>query len=259
VGRSEEKSARPVDPAVFASDVAAVGARKKRWKIFAGGAIALSLAGIGWAASNPARPEASLDLLIPAPPTEEAHPGEPRQAPVSSSPIPKLNPAPVPLAPAVEPKAAPAHPPAVSAAERVKGDGAPRIASETQPTRTPSAPAPPTPKLAKDSKPAEPALKQATEWSTAVGSGTLDIDGHRLYVSLEHVVRAGTGTLDLNCVPWCRIYIDGKDANLESPAKAIVLDAGMHRLRVVNPPTGMARELTFDIKAGATAREVVRF
>lgn len=70
---------------------------------------------------------------------------------------------------------------------------------------------------------------------------------------------ASTGTLDVNCLPWCRVYIDGRDTKLDSPAKGIVLPVGLHRLRLVNPPSGVAREVLVEVSAGATVRRVIRF
>jgi hypothetical protein len=67
------------------------------------------------------------------------------------------------------------------------------------------------------------------------------------------------GMLDVNCVPWCHIYLDGTDTGLESPAPGIQLPAGRHRLRVVNPPTGLQRELEVDVAPGKSQRTVIRF
>ena len=67
------------------------------------------------------------------------------------------------------------------------------------------------------------------------------------------------GLLDVNCVPWCQIFLDGKDTGRISPALGIALSAGKHRLRVVNTPTGVEREKEIVIRAGATTREVVKF
>ena len=70
---------------------------------------------------------------------------------------------------------------------------------------------------------------------------------------------ADTGTLDVNCVPWCRVYIDGKDTKLYSPAKGIVLPVGPHKVRLVNPPSRATRELRVQVDAGAAVRRVIRF
>ena len=67
------------------------------------------------------------------------------------------------------------------------------------------------------------------------------------------------GLLDVNCVPWCQIYLDGKDTGRTSPAIGIAVAAGKHRLRVVNTPTGVEQEKDVVIRAGSTTREVVKF
>lgn len=72
-------------------------------------------------------------------------------------------------------------------------------------------------------------------------------------------VAVKTGRLDVNCVPWCRIYLDDKDTTRVSPAIGIVVLAGKHRLRVVNTPTGIEQEKEIVIRAGATTKEVVKF
>ena len=66
------------------------------------------------------------------------------------------------------------------------------------------------------------------------------------------------GFLDVNCVPWCRIYVDDKDA-VDSPVQGMKLAAGVHRMRVVNPPSGMSREREVTVKANETVKEVIRF
>jgi serine/threonine protein kinase len=60
------------------------------------------------------------------------------------------------------------------------------------------------------------------------------------------------GTIDVNCVPWCQIYIDGVDTQRHSPARGIAVKPGKHELRVIHPPSGLAQALTIEVKAGAT-------
>ena len=67
------------------------------------------------------------------------------------------------------------------------------------------------------------------------------------------------GTLDVNCIPWCQITIDGKDTGRTSPALGISLTAGKHRLKVENPPSGVQQERDISIRAGTTTREIVKF
>jgi hypothetical protein len=68
-----------------------------------------------------------------------------------------------------------------------------------------------------------------------------------------------TGALDVNCVPWCKVFIDGRDLKRTSPARGIVLPAGRHALKVLNPDTGLEMERSVTIRAGATAQEVIKF
>lgn len=67
------------------------------------------------------------------------------------------------------------------------------------------------------------------------------------------------GTLQVNCVPWCRVYIDGADTGKNSPVSDLKLAVGKHKLKVVNPPSGAEREREIEIAADAVKREVVRF
>ena len=66
------------------------------------------------------------------------------------------------------------------------------------------------------------------------------------------------GLLDVNCVPWCRISLDGKDTGRVSPALGIPLLAGKHRLRVVNQ-SGLVVTQDIVISKGAVTREVLMF
>jgi serine/threonine-protein kinase len=70
---------------------------------------------------------------------------------------------------------------------------------------------------------------------------------------------AAKGTLDVNCVPWCRIFIDGKDTTRVSPAIGISVAPGKHKLKVVNTPTGIEQEKEITVKAGQTTKEVIKF
>lgn len=69
--------------------------------------------------------------------------------------------------------------------------------------------------------------------------------------------RRAIGTLDLACLPWCEIAIDGR-GGLRSPLRAHVLDVGEHDVEVVNPPTGKRAKVTVHIEAGRTTRQSVR-
>ena len=68
------------------------------------------------------------------------------------------------------------------------------------------------------------------------------------------------GTLTVNCVPYCHVYLDGKDTGLDSPAVAMKVKAGPHKLKVINPPSGMERELNVLVPAGTEPRvEFIEF
>ncbi len=66
---------------------------------------------------------------------------------------------------------------------------------------------------------------------------------------------AGTGTLELNAVPWAYVSIDG-GAEEETPIRR-VLSAGRHRVKIRNPVLERYREIAVDISPGQTARYVV--
>ena len=70
---------------------------------------------------------------------------------------------------------------------------------------------------------------------------------------------AERGSLMVNCIPWCRIYLNGKDTGKNSPLMSWPLSPGKYRLRVVNPPTAKSEERDIVIKPGETTRSVVRF
>lgn len=71
--------------------------------------------------------------------------------------------------------------------------------------------------------------------------------------------KPATGKLDVNCKPWCRVYIDGKDTGKNSPATGLSLSTGRHRIRVVNPDTGLTREKDVTIQAGQNPPILIRF
>ncbi len=69
----------------------------------------------------------------------------------------------------------------------------------------------------------------------------------------------GEGFLNINCLPYCRIYIDGVDTGRDSPAIGLKLSPGKHRLKLVNPPTQMEREVEVVIETDKTLRRVIEF
>jgi eukaryotic-like serine/threonine-protein kinase len=70
-------------------------------------------------------------------------------------------------------------------------------------------------------------------------------------------IRPKKGSLTVNCLPWCHVYLDGADTGLDSPAKGIRLSPGRHRLRVVNPPSKRERSLEVEIRAGQPTFQAV--
>ncbi len=66
------------------------------------------------------------------------------------------------------------------------------------------------------------------------------------------------GLLDVNCVPWCRIFLDGKDTGRVSPAVGIPLLAGKHRLKLINT-SGLELVQDVVITKGAVTRQVIMF
>ncbi len=70
---------------------------------------------------------------------------------------------------------------------------------------------------------------------------------------------AERGKLNVNCIPWCRILVDGRDTGLTSPALGIELEAGRRRITVRNPPSGRELERVVEIVPGETVREAFRF
>lgn len=125
------------------------------------------------------------------------------------------------------------------------------------PTVTPAAPPAPAPESSPSLEAVRPSSPTAGPALPPVSpSQTAAPPPWRATVSRSTV---DTGRLDVNCVPWCRVYIDGKDLKLSSPAKGIVLSVGLHTVRLVNPPSRVARELPVQVSAGATVRHVIRF
>jgi tRNA A-37 threonylcarbamoyl transferase component Bud32 len=67
---------------------------------------------------------------------------------------------------------------------------------------------------------------------------------------------AASGTLDLNCVPWCEATIDGRPVG-QTPLAGLVLPAGRHTLRVHNAQLGVTRTRAIDIRPGEVNRQRV--
>ncbi|MBI5548835.1 MAG: protein kinase [Deltaproteobacteria bacterium] len=66
------------------------------------------------------------------------------------------------------------------------------------------------------------------------------------------------GTLEVECQPQCRIYVDGTALG-DSPRKGITLSPGEHLLWVKEPTSGQKRAIPLSIQAGKTVREKIEF
>jgi len=64
------------------------------------------------------------------------------------------------------------------------------------------------------------------------------------------------GTLELNCTPWCEVFVDNRRAG-ESPLLGVALPAGRHKVRVRNPQLDVSRTLFVEIRAGEVTRQLV--
>ena len=150
-----------------------------------------------------------------------------------------------PLAPAAAAPAAPVP------AEKPPGDDAARPAGTTGPAVAVTEPRAVVPPLAPLTSPL------ATHTARAVPTFKHPLRPAIAPPPADRATEAAPGSLDVNCIPWCRVYLDGRDTGLESPALGIELAPGAHRLRVVNPPTGLQRELDVEITSGKPRREVI--
>lgn len=97
-------------------------------------------------------------------------------------------------------------------------------------------------------KPATPAVKKATRRGTR----------RSVTPSGSQRRAARYGTVDVNCIPWCKIYVDGKDIGRNSPAKGIKLRVGTRTLRLVNPPSGKEQVRKVRVKADNNPMVTVR-
>lgn len=69
----------------------------------------------------------------------------------------------------------------------------------------------------------------------------------------------GRGKLDVACVPWCRVLINGRDLGKPSPILGHELPAGRYVLRLEHPPSGRSKEMELVIEAGGRVRKKARF
>ncbi len=62
------------------------------------------------------------------------------------------------------------------------------------------------------------------------------------------------GSLEVVCLPWCQIAIDGKPTGKNSPLRDHLLPVGEHQVEVVNPPSGARASRTVVIREGKSSR-----
>ncbi|MCC6747210.1 MAG: serine/threonine protein kinase [Deltaproteobacteria bacterium] len=63
--------------------------------------------------------------------------------------------------------------------------------------------------------------------------------------------------LDVNAVPWAQVYVDGQLRG-ETPIQGLLLPAGRHRVRLVNPKLNLSSSFTVQLRPGELTRKVVR-
>jgi len=69
--------------------------------------------------------------------------------------------------------------------------------------------------------------------------------------------RRGKGTLDVACLPWCEIWIDGRPTGKSSPLQGFPLPTGRHTVEAKHPPSGASKVQKVTIKRDK--RSQVRF
>ncbi|MFC1610383.1 serine/threonine protein kinase [Myxococcota bacterium] len=67
-----------------------------------------------------------------------------------------------------------------------------------------------------------------------------------------------TGILEVACMPWCEISIDGKSVGKQSPLRNYRLPAGEHLIEVLNPPSGRRESAKVTVKPGETNQQYFR-
>ena len=67
---------------------------------------------------------------------------------------------------------------------------------------------------------------------------------------------AATGTLRVNSLPWSEVFVDGKPVG-NTPQMGLLLPAGRHKLKLVNPPLEMTKILSVQIEPGQVVTETI--
>ncbi|HZR09070.1 MAG TPA: serine/threonine-protein kinase [Myxococcales bacterium] len=196
-------------------------------------------------AAKPPAPEKKDD---PAPPQEApkvadaqpAAPSTPAPAPGASAVVPVTAAAVAAAPPPVTPAAAPvAATPAAATTPVVATPAAPVAATPApapQPVATPSAPPPETPPA--------PAPKVRTRRPIVV------------QVPESTPVAAAKGELILLIRPWAKVEVDGRDVGVTPLNEPLMLAAGDHVVRLVNPDLG--KDITRTVRITASGREVLK-
>ncbi|MBN8616044.1 MAG: PEGA domain-containing protein, partial [Deltaproteobacteria bacterium] len=66
---------------------------------------------------------------------------------------------------------------------------------------------------------------------------------------------AGQGTLQIQTLPWARVFIDGRDTGRNTPVRELRVPSGSHRIGL-RTADGRMTELTVQVPAGETVRIV---
>jgi hypothetical protein len=72
----------------------------------------------------------------------------------------------------------------------------------------------------------------------------------------EPAAPVGEGTLGLMSKPPCRIFIDGRDTGLKTPQAEIKLNAGRHRVTLINDEFGLKESFVVEIQPGETMKAI---
>ncbi len=71
--------------------------------------------------------------------------------------------------------------------------------------------------------------------------------------------KARYGSVDVNCIPWCKIFVDGRDTKRNSPAKGIKMRTGTRTLKLIHPPSGREQKRRVRVKDKGNPMVLVRF
>ncbi len=132
--------------------------------------------------------------------------------------------------------------------------------------------APPGAKVAVDGT--DRGAERKLELSAGEHTVRVTLPGHRPYVEkvtlapgetrklaaqLAAAVAQAPGKLDVSCIPWCRVYVDGKELGEPSPIVGLPIAAGRHTLKMVHPATGRSKEVELTVAPGQPVRESASF